>query len=381
MQANCQQCGKPYRIDTTHITGASAWFNCKACGERIVVHKPTPSANNGNYKPSKAAAPQHAKPSQQVSIEETISGARHAAASTMTKKRAVLGLRAKMLLLFLVIPLTLMGFASMVYVKELKGLATLITQESTRFVTDLAENIIREKAHSVAAQVKLYLDSHPGLSGPDFNSHPELVKLGLQPVGKTGYTALLQIANERDEVPLWIHPNAKLIGVDLAKTEKVLGDRFPQFWAIVHETKNNPETHGYYLWQDADGALREKFMVITRVQGTPYAIASTTYLDEFTQPVHDLELKAGAITDQARQFAILALSITLALVGAIVIAYGMRLTGQVRSLTDQANRISAGDLGSKVEVRSKDEIGELAQAIARMQTSIQLSIERLRRRG
>jgi len=49
-------------------------------------------------------------------------------------------------------------------------------------------------------------------------------------------------------------------------------------------------------------------------------------------------------------------------------------------LTDAANRISVGELGVEIENKSKDEIGELAEAITRMQDSIRLSIERLRRR-
>ena len=50
------------------------------------------------------------------------------------------------------------------------------------------------------------------------------------------------------------------------------------------------------------------------------------------------------------------------------------------TLTDVADRISVGELGMEVKTTSKDEIGDLAEAISRMQDSIRLSIERLRRR-
>ena len=56
------------------------------------------------------------------------------------------------------------------------------------------------------------------------------------------------------------------------------------------------------------------------------------------------------------------------------------MTGKIKSLTDVADRISVGELGMEVKTTSRDEIGELADAIARMQDSIRLSIERLRRR-
>jgi len=49
-------------------------------------------------------------------------------------------------------------------------------------------------------------------------------------------------------------------------------------------------------------------------------------------------------------------------------------------LTDLAQRISIGDLDAEVDIKSKDEIGDLYDAIVRMQESIRLSMERLRRR-
>ncbi|MCJ7594694.1 MAG: HAMP domain-containing protein, partial [Desulfobacterales bacterium] len=72
---------------------------------------------------------------------------------------------------------------------------------------------------------------------------------------------------------------------------------------------------------------------------------------------------------------------TLLLIGFIVALYAHRLTGKIRTLTDVAERISVGEMGAEIQVDSKDEIGDLAEAIRRMQESIRLSIERLRRRG
>jgi HAMP domain-containing protein len=71
---------------------------------------------------------------------------------------------------------------------------------------------------------------------------------------------------------------------------------------------------------------------------------------------------------------------TLLLVGCVVLLYGQRLTSRIRSLTDVAERISVGDMDAEISIKSKDEIGDLAEAINRMQASIRLSIERLRRR-
>jgi methyl-accepting chemotaxis protein len=112
-------------------------------------------------------------------------------------------------------------------------------------------------------------------------------------------------------------------------------------------------------------------MVCTPVAGTPYVVAATTYLDEFHGPVRKMETSAKTLTDEALKFSLMIL---------VVLIYSHRLTGKIKSLTEVTERISVGDLAAEVETTSKDEIGELAEAISRMQESIRLSIERLRRR-
>jgi HAMP domain-containing protein len=49
-------------------------------------------------------------------------------------------------------------------------------------------------------------------------------------------------------------------------------------------------------------------------------------------------------------------------------------------LREVAERISVGELEMEIETKSRDEIGDLAVAIAGMRDNIRLSIERLRRR-
>ena len=63
---------------------------------------------------------------------------------------------------------------------------------------------------------------------------------------------------------------------------------------------------------------------------------------------------------------------------ALLIARGV--TRPLMQLTEVADRISLGDLSAKVTITRKDEIGELAEALRRMQTSLQSAIERLRAR-
>lgn len=64
---------------------------------------------------------------------------------------------------------------------------------------------------------------------------------------------------------------------------------------------------------------------------------------------------------------------------AMAIIFANSIVNPIVHLTEVANKISMGDFDVKIDVRSNDEIGELAQAIERMARSLQLAIERLRR--
>jgi methyl-accepting chemotaxis protein len=68
--------------------------------------------------------------------------------------------------------------------------------------------------------------------------------------------------------------------------------------------------------------------------------------------------------------------------GVIIVAWflGRAIGAPIRKLTEVAERISVGDMGAEVKIKSRDEIGNLAEAILRMQDSLRLAIERLRRR-
>ena len=103
-------------------------------------------------------------------------------------------------------------------------------------------------------------------------------------------------------------------------------------------------------------------------------------IDDISTATAMMQSRAKALTDKARMLSLMMLGATLLLIGIIVFVYVHRLTRKIKSLTDVAERISAGELDTEIETRSRDEIGELAEAIARIQDNIRLSIERLQRR-
>jgi len=377
----CEDCGKKYRIDPSKIKGKIAKFKCKACNHIITVSKPEP-----NPPPS---PPPFIEADQEVGEQKDSSVDTRAETKPLRRSRRTksslssggLGLRAKMFILFFTLPILFFAFSSLLLMRQMDELASLLTDESTRIVNKMAEEKMADISRSVAMQCKLYLLSHSGLRKQKFSKDVNFKRLAVQKVGLSGYTALYQRPGSDGIWRTWSHVNPKIIGIDMRKIQKALGKKnFTGFWRIFIGVKDGKESKGYYTWKDKDGSFRNKFMVCTPIDGTRYVIAATTYLDELTRPVDVLKARSAELTHQTRITVWIILGATLFLIGIIVAIYGFRLTGRLKLLTDVADRISIGELDADIPRQSKDEIGELAEAISRMQDSIRLSIERLRRR-
>jgi HAMP domain-containing protein len=244
----------------------------------------------------------------------------------------------------------------------------------------MAEEQIADLSSAVAIQCRLYLLANPHLEKQNFMDDIGFKTLAVQKVGIMGYTALYEMPDEEGIWRTWAHVQPKIIGIDMSTLKIPMKGNFPGFWKIFSGVKGDKRSQGYYTWQEKDGSFREKFMVCTPLAGTRYVIAATTYLDEFHGPIRKMENHARQQTQKTRQYTMFVLGGTLLLIGIVVFTYSHRLTGKLKSLTEVTERISVGDLAAEVETKSRDEIGELAEAIARMQDSIRLSIERLRRR-
>ena len=376
----CEECGKKYQIDPSRIKAAGATAKCKACGSLMHISKPEagPAAKRP---PAKPAEPPPPPPRAEAPSEPTSREVRPREPVAVPKKKKGMGLRPKIFLLFFFIPIALMIGAGFFYWWALEDLSSLITKKSTDVVEQLGQQIIAEKARSVAEQVRLYLLSHPGLRRQDFPADQEFQKIAVQKVGLTGYTALQSVPDENGIWRNWAHVNPKIMGIDMSTLKGPMGQKaFDSFWKVFSAGKDGKESRGYYTWQEKDGSFSQKYMVCAPVKGTPYYVAATTYLQEFTRPVKEVENRANEMTRETRNTVFVIVGATLLLVGIIVLLYGQKLTSSIKSLTNVAERISVGEMDAEIKIKSRDEIGDLAEAISRMQESIRLSIERLRRK-
>lgn len=360
MKVNCKACGKLHTIDTRNLSGSKVKFKCTACQEYTFVGIPRAQAL------------------------ETVSATRVDAQPAGRKLRhrlSGMGLRPKMVFLFVVIPVSLVAASGLIHLNQMDSLSSALTRESSDLIESIAKEIIADKARTVAKQCETYLRKNPRLTREQFAADADFASIAVQKVGSTGYTALYAVPDPSGTSRTWVHPNPKIVGIDLLDAlRKPLGERYDDFVKIYAGAYQGQEAMGYYLWKDTDGQYREKFMVSTPVKGTPYIIASTTYIDEFTSDIKYLKIHAGQIASRSRNTALQVLAGTILILAIIVAMFSTSLSKRLRSLTHLAERISYGELDVQVEDHAKDEIGKLASAIERMRASISISISRLRDR-
>lgn len=290
------------------------------------------------------------------------------------------GIRFKLFLLF---SLLIVAFAAQAYylIVQLNKITDKFGAQGTVIIKELAENAIMATAQSVAREAHIYLESHPELQKEQFMDNQRFKEIAIQKVGKNGYTALYEQGAD-GKWRTWVHTNPKIIAPnldDMAKLEKPLGANFPGFWKVLTGVSASRPSTGYYQWQEKDGSFKDKYMACVNIAGTSFYIASTTYIDEFTAPMARLEResKATAKAESLRNAIIMA--IIIAAISIVVFIFGGRLASNIRYLSEMTDRVSLGELDVAIEVRSRDELAVLTESISRLQQSVKLSIQRLRK--
>ncbi len=261
--------------------------------------------------------------------------------------------------------------------ESLKELTTTSLNESKSSLNKLGEKIIREKAIDVAAQVELFIKTHPKVKREELLRDPWLKSIAVQKVGETGYTAV------HDNKGInYFHVNPQIVGSDLHD----LSTKLPAFWKILEASLKGP-AFGYYDWKDADGKIRPKYMYLASVKDTDLIVAATTYIDEFSRPSRVIEGRMKQIEsryleayeDKIKIFYVVILCVVLVLLVRIYF-YDRSVIQPIRHLSEVADKISMGELDTPIQIKEKGEVGALAESIERMQTSVKAAIERLQKR-
>lgn len=138
------------------------------------------------------------------------------------------------------------------------------------------------------------------------------------------------------------------------------------------------------------GRQRDNEWNIAPAKSTPdgdYIRSKTTLLHEGEEMIGVLEVYVSRRFQQ-QQFSELVMTeirraavLDLALIVVTLLLLRRLLVRPIRELTDASERISAGQLNTKIEIHSKDEIGMLAGAINKLQTSLRIAMERMKKGG
>jgi len=162
------------------------------------------------------------------------------------------------------------------------------TKGAETVLKDSGQEIIRLKAEKVAKDIENYLIRHPRANIKDMQNDPQFKPIAIQPVGKTGYTAVHEANTSINR----FHINPKIVDTSLGALARDL----PDFWEIITASMEGKSAGGYYKWREADGSVREKYMWVATVSrptagGIILDVAATTYIDEFMQPLAQLSEK------------------------------------------------------------------------------------------
>ncbi len=455
----CEECGLKYQIDPSKIVGDRARFNCKGCSTSIVVDKTrqmeeddTPSLEDAllesrlSRSESVAADSVESEPIDNTTEIESLNRAAAFDNSTATstsapaaKKRAGLGLTAKVILMMLLVSLLPGGIYFALSFNQTSSRIVEETNKSGVAISGLLASKVDEWIDKNVRALNAIANLPAVKTMNQFDQ--EVVLKTLQ--SQYPWMYLVFTTDDRgmnvarnDGNPLTDYSNRQYVkdivdGADVA-WQNLIGKTSNQpALVLAVPIKNGDIIVGVMAAAMTRDAISE--LVTTYSQGrtgrsflvdeTGKAVAhrdNAFVLQEQDMSTHPLvqaaaqgsservefvdadgeeaigfsqKTKLGWVLaiqqdkgeafeplQQARLFAFTLLGVTV--IAILIIAYfaGRAIVTPIRKLTDAANRISVGDLDVEISTTSKDEIGDLAAAIMRMQDSIRLSISRLTRK-
>jgi len=132
-------------------------------------------------------------------------------------------------------------------------------------------------------------------------------------------------------------------------------------WSQVVPAKSTPQ--GDYILSKTTLLHDNEEMI-----GVLEVYVTRRFLNEQFNEIIDTEIGRAAVID-------------VALIIVTLLLMRVLLVRPIRQLTDASERIAGGQLSTKIEVNSRDEIGMLAGAINKLQTSLRIAMERMKKGG
>jgi methyl-accepting chemotaxis protein len=436
MEITCESCGKNYRIDETKLKKPVTKLKCKACDGVITVRKPGDS-DEGIPDTAPAATPTPA-PAPAASPEPAPAAA--APPPAAPRKKVRFGLVWKVSLIMLIVSLVPFGVFVGLTFKETRD---RIARDTEALMAETATGLGRQVDEWVDKNVRVLnaAAKMPGIQSMNpMTQEPILKAIGeaypyiylaftVDPqgmnisrsdgkslrdysdrqyyktvaggkdlswqtlIGKTSKKPALVLA-----VP--VKRNGQLVGViaaamtsgDISKTVAAWRKGNTGFAFLVDETGKvvAHQRRQFVLTQKnlSTHPLIRQFRQTKRTQAVSFTDATGQEMQGFVRgnkfgwalAIQQADEEVFAERRRAEAFAMYLLIGTVVLVLLIAWLSARTIVRPINELTDVAERMSMGELDMEIKIKSKDEIGQLAQAVGRMQTSLSMAIERLRRR-
>jgi two-component system sensor histidine kinase DegS len=293
-------------------------------------------------------------------------------------------------LLLSIISMGVIGYVTNTNIRELgsyaletaTALGQRAIEDSTAHLNKLGEEIIKQKAEDVAKQIEMYLANHPKMTIEDMRADDELRKIVVQPVGTTGYTTLINPENHT----IIIH---KFPGQE--KNLNSLKDILPTFWSLLESSIGVKTTAGYYDWLEVDGSINQKYASIESINnlnGESLTLWATTYITEFSMPAEETKWEINnAIRDSGdyinknvtviQDLFFIVFTVLVIVVIGFTLLLSRVITRPIQALQNGAEAIGKGNLDYKLNIRSEDELGDLADSFNNMASDLKKYTEQL----
>jgi methyl-accepting chemotaxis protein len=441
LEISCDECGKKYRVDETRMKSAQAKVKCKACSHIMVVARPgsqssqPDSVSADNFEPSATAGipepaasqpqkvPQSVVERPRVQATEKTAAPGKEATAFLSGQKIRFGLFGKIIIVMLIV--SLLPFA------VFWGITLKETSERIRIET---ENLMAQTAKGLGIQIDSWINNNVSILRTAAQL-PEIISMNRveqEPVLKAiqkeypwMYLVFtvgpdgMNVARD-DDRPLTDYSDrqyykdvtALVLAVPIRSGDDLVGVMAAAM--TIDDISKNIATWrqgktGFAFLVDEKGyvvAHPDKQYVVKRKNLNSHPLIASfrkkgwlTTTAKFTTPdgetafgyvrsnnygwalvlqQQDKEVFEGL--NRVQEFALILLGCTVLLVLVISWFSARTIVTPIMSLTDAAERMSLGDLNVKIDIKSKDEIGLLAQAIGRMQTSLRLAMNRLRRK-
>jgi len=263
------------------------------------------------------------------------------------------------------------SFHNRSFVDEInRGVDKIEKQTQTRIdraIRNMAETSIREKAEDVVLQLDIYLAQHRNMTLRELQKSLEFRRLAVQPFGISGYTSVHDLTTGVCR----FHLNAELEDRDIKEYDKL----FPGLIPLTEEVRLQKRAGCYYNWTDFDGQVYVKYVYMiglntTTADGVRLAVASTSYLDEYAEPMrltHEAfrEMTTGLIrTVNAFSKAFWQASLVLLIVAGGLLFFfaywmGKYFSWTIDSLRKATATVNKGEFNVSVQSRVKGDLGAL----------------------